>query len=151
MVVPAPAGLGTPHWHGADRITILGASSATTAADLGSAALAGVAHQIADALEAVDAAGAADVLRVGGGLSAHEGLVQAVADLSGLTLEVAAEPEATARGVAALAAEAAGLLDEAAAAPVIAREVAPRLDDGGRTRERARWAEALEVHMRVEA
>ena len=151
VVVPAPAGLGTPHWHGADLITILGASSATTAADLGSAALAGVAHQIADALEALDAVGAADVLRVGGGLSAHEGLVQAVADLSGLTLEVAAEPEATARGVAALAAEAAGLLDEAAAAPVIAREVAPRLDDGGRTRERARWAEALEVHMRVEA
>ena len=95
--------------------------------------------------------GAADVLRVGGGLSAHEGLLQAVADLSGLTLEVAAEPEATARGIAALAAEAAGLLDEAAAAPEIARTVVPRLDEDGRARERSRWAEALEVHMRVEA
>ena len=151
VVVPAPAGLGTPHWHGADRITVLGASGATTAADLAAAALAGVAHQIADALEAVDARRSADVLRVGGGLSAHEGLLQAVADLSGLTLEVAAEPEATARGIAALAAEAAGLLDEAAASPEIARTVVPRLDEDGRARERSRWAEALEVHMRVEA
>ena len=152
MVVPAPAGLGTPRWHGADRITVLGASSATTAADLAAAALAGVAHQIADALEAVDARGAADVLRVGGGLSAHEGLLQAVADLSGLTLEVAADPEATARGIAALAAEAVGLLDDdrrgARRSPAAS---APRLDDGGRARERSRWQDALEVHVRAEA
>ena len=150
VVVPAPAGLGTPHWHGADRITVLGASSTTTAADLAAATLAGVAHQIADALEAVDASRSADVLRVGGGLSAHEGLLQAVADLTGLTLDVAADPEATARGVATLAAEAAGLLDDAGAEPAIAHRVVPRLDDGGRARERSRWAEALEVHVRVE-
>jgi glycerol kinase len=151
VVVPAPAGLGTPRWHGADRITVLGATSTTTAADLAAAALAGVAHQIADALEAVDAARSADVLRVGGGLSGHEGLLQAVADLSGLTLEVAADPEATARGIATLAAEAGGLLDGALAEPAIARRVAPRLDDGGRARERSRWEDALEVHVRVEA
>ncbi len=151
VVVPAPAGLGTPRWHRADRITVLGASSATTVADLAAAALAGVAHQIADALEAVAASTSPDVLRVGGGLSAHEGLLQAVADLSGLTLEVAADPEATARGIATLAAEALGLLDEASAAPAIVRRVAPRLDDGGRAVERARWEDALEVHVRVEA
>lgn len=151
VVVPAPAGLGTPRWHGADRITVVGASSTTTAADLAAATLAGVAHQITDALEAVDAGGSADVLRVGGGLSAHEGLLQAVADLSGLTLEVASDPEATARGIATLAAEATGQLDGDIAAPTIARRVAPRLDDGGRERERSRWEQALEVHVRVEA
>ena len=151
VVVLAPAGLGTPRWHGADRITVLGASSTTTAADLAAAALAGVAHQIADALEAADAGGSADVLRVGGGLSAHDGLLQAVADLSGLTLEVAADPEATARGIATLAAEAAGLLLETDAAPAIARRVVPNLPEDGRARERSRWEEALEVHVRVEA
>ena len=134
MVVPAPAGLGTPHWHGADRITVLGASSTTTAADLGAATLAGVAHQVTDALEAVEASTAAEVLRVGGGLSAHEGLLQAVADLSGLTLEVSADPEATARGIAALAAEAVGFLDGDVPAPAILSRVAPRLDDDGRGR-----------------
>ena len=138
MVVPAPAGLGTPRWHGADRITVLGASSATTAADLAAAGSAGVAHQIADALDAVDAGSSADVLRVGGGLSAHDGLLQAVADLSGLTFEVPRDTEATARGIAALAAEAVGLLDERVAAAAIVQRVEPRLDDAGRARERAR-------------
>ena len=151
IVVPAPAGLGTPRWHGADRITVLGASSATTADDLAAAGVAGVAHQIADALEAIDAGSSADVLRVGGGLSAHGGLLQAVADLSGVSLEIAAYPEATARGIATLAAEAAGLLDCDIVAPAIARTVAPRLDDEGRARERSRWQDALEVHVRVEA
>lgn len=150
VVVPAPAGLGTPHWHGADRVTVVGASSTTTSADLGAAGLAGVAHQIVDALEAVDASNAADVLRVGGGLSGHEGLVQAVADLSGLALEVASDVEATARGIATLAAEAAGLIDEDIAAPGIAHRVLPQLDDDGRGRERSRWEDALEVHVRGE-
>jgi glycerol kinase len=148
VVVAAPAGLGTPHWHAVDRITVLGASSATTAVDLAVAGAAGVAHQIVDALEGVDARSCADVLRVGGGLSANEGLVQAVADLSGLTLEVAAEPEATARGIAVLAADAVSMLDDDVAAPSIARRVTPRLDEGGRICERSRWADALEVHMR---
>jgi glycerol kinase len=151
VIVPAPAGLGTPRWHGADRITVLGASSTTTAADLAAAGVAGVAHQIADALEAVDARSSADVLRVGGGLSAHEGLLQAVADLAGLTLEVAVDLEATARGIATLAADAVGLLDGDVASPAIARRVVPRLDEAGRVRERSRWEDALEVHVRAEA
>jgi glycerol kinase len=149
VVVPAPAGLGTPRWHGADRITVVGATSRTTAADLAAATLAGVAHQIADALEAIDAANAIDVLRVGGGLSANEDLLQAVADLSGLTLEVAAEPEATARGIATLAAEAVGALDEISPAAVD-RRVDPHLDDVARTRERMRWGAALDAHVQVD-
>ena len=149
VVVPAPAGLGTPRWHGADRITVVGASSKTTAADLAAATLAGVAHQIADALEAIDAASSMDVLRVGGGLAAHDELLQAVADLSGLTLELAADSEATARGIAALAADAVGALDETSAAAV-ARRVDPRLDDIGRARERSRWEAALDAHVRVD-
>jgi glycerol kinase len=148
VVVLAPAGLGTPRWHGVDRITVLEANSTTTAVDLAGAAVAGVAHQIVDALEGVDARSSADVLRVGGGLAAHEGLLQAVADLSGLTLEVAADPEATARGIAALAADAVRLLDGDIVVPAIARRVTPHLDEGGRARERSRWEDALEVHMR---
>ena len=104
VVVLAPAGLGTPHWHGADRITILGASGATTAADLAAAALAGVAHQIADALEAVDAPLGGRPPRRRGPLRTR-GAAPGGRRPPGLTLEVAAEPEATARGIAALAAE----------------------------------------------
>ena len=147
IVVPAPSGLGTPRWHGEDRITVLDASSATTRGDLAAAWLAGVAHQIADALEA---AGGTGVIRVGGGLAAHDGLLQAVADLSGRSLEVAADLEATAQGIAALAAQSAGAGGGAGAA-TIARRVEPRLDDRGRSRERARWAAALDVHVQAQA
>jgi glycerol kinase len=149
MVVLAPAGLGSPLWHGADRITVLGATSQTTPADLAAAALAGLAHQIADALAALDHDQAADTLRVGGGLSAHDALLQAVADLSGRVLEVASDPETTARGIAALAAEAAGLLEDEPPRPAIARRVDPSLDDSGRARERSRWREAVDVHVRT--
>jgi glycerol kinase len=151
IVVPAPAGLGTPHWHDADRITMLGATSATTAADVAAAWLAGVAHQITDALEAVDAAAAADVLRVGGGLAADRALLQAVADLSGIELEVAADLEATARGIATLAATAAGVLEHGASGHSVAHRVAPGLDAAARERERARWRWALDVHVRPQA
>ena len=149
LVVLAPAGLGTPLWHGADRITVLGANSQTRPADLAAASLAGVAHQIVDALGALDHDGTAHTLRVGGGLSAHNGLLQAIADLSGRALDVAAEPEATARGIAALTAEALGLLDGDAPVPAIVRRVEPRLADDGRERERSRWREALDIHVRT--
>ena len=150
VVVPAPAGLGTPHWHGADRVTVLGASSATTVDDLAEAWVAGVAHQVADALAAQESSGGIDVLRVGGGLAADRALLQAVADLSGRVLEVAADLEATARGIATLAAASAGVLDAGAGGHAVAHRVEPALDATGRERERARWRDALEVHMRPE-
>jgi glycerol kinase len=74
-----------------------------------------------------------------------------VADLSGRVLEVAADLEATARGVAALAAASAGVCDPDAAGHSVAHRVEPALDAAGRERERARWREGLEVHMRPEA
>lgn len=147
VLVAAPAGLGTPRWHGADRITLLGAGSTTTRDALGRAAIAGIAHQIADALEAQDAERSMDVIRVGGGLSADAGLVQAVADLSGLELEVSSVTEATARGIAQLAAEAAGLRCAEDDAREVARTVAPGLDAAGRERERERWRRAVDIHV----
>jgi glycerol kinase len=147
MLVPAPAGLGTPRWHGADRITLLEAGSTTTRDVLSQSAVAGVAHQIADALDAQDARAAIDVLRVGGGLAADEALVQAIADLSGIELEVSSAPEATARGILALAAVGAGLRPDEDQAPAVARTVAPRLDPAGRERERERWRRAVDVHV----
>lgn len=146
MVVPAPAGLGTPHWHPADRITLLGAGSMTTPADLAAAGMAGIAHQIADALEALDAAHSTDILRVGGGLARNRELLQTVADLSGFPLEVAADLEATARGIAAMATLATGgQLTEAA--HEVAETVSPALAEEPRRAERRRWREALAVHM----
>src|SRR5260221_1049257 len=132
IVVAAPAGLGTPHWHPADRITMVGASSATGGEELAGDALAGIAHQIVDALDAQDAARTMDTVRVGGGLAADTALLQAVADLSGLELEVSAELEATARGIAAMAAEAVGLRSAGEDQHPAARRAGPLLEAASR-------------------
>jgi glycerol kinase len=66
-------------------------------------------------------------------------------------LEVAADLEATARGIATLAAASVGLLDPGAAGHAVAHRVEPALAADARERERARWRDALEVHMRPEA
>jgi glycerol kinase len=73
-----------------------------------------------------------------------------VADLSGLELEVSTEREATARGIAALAAGAIGAAT-AQAEPKIAARVTPALDAGSRARERARWRHAVDVHVSEQA
>ncbi|HEY3766479.1 MAG TPA: hypothetical protein VGL44_15065, partial [Gaiellales bacterium] len=70
---------------------------------------------------------------------------------SGLVLEVARDLEATARGIAALAAAAAGVLDPGASGHAVAHTVEPQLDAAGRTRERAGWRDALDVHVRPQA
>jgi len=147
VVVPAPAGLGTPHWHPADRITVLGASSATTPDDLAAAGMAGIAHQIADALKALDAVNSTDTLRVGGGLARNREFLQTVADLSGFPLEVAADLEATARGIAAMATLAIGG-QLPAEAHRVAQTVSPALAEAQRRTERRRWREAVAVHVR---
>lgn len=126
---------------------MLGASSATGPQELAGAAVAGIAHQIVDALDAQDAARTMDTVRVGGGLAADRALLQAVADLSGLELEVSSELEATARGIAAMAAEAVGLRSAGEDEPAVAHRVAPLLDAAGRERERRRWREAVAVHV----
>ena len=69
------------------------------------AALEAIAHQVADVVDALPERPA--VLRADGGATANGFLMQFQADLLGIPVEVAAEPETTALGAAALAAGAA--------------------------------------------
>jgi glycerol kinase len=146
--VPALFGLGTPHWGSAARADFIGLNAASTADDVAEAALLGVAHQIADAIEAVQAglAGPLRLVRVDGGLARNDSLLQAIADLTGIVLERSAVTEATAAGAAALAGLGTGLWDRAAlgrlpVAPGTA--VSPELAAGPRADARAGWAAVL--------
>jgi glycerol kinase len=80
-------------------------------------------------------------LRVDGGLTGSELLVQRLADLAGRPVDVASDAESTALGTALLAAMGAGWIDEADAAAVVGtkRRVEPRLDEPARQAERAAW------------
>jgi glycerol kinase len=98
--VPALSGLGAPHWRADARGTIAGLTGATTRAHLARAALEATAYQTADVLASMPSL---DLLRADGGMTANRWLMQFQADLLGLPLETAAEPEQTALGAALLA------------------------------------------------
>ena len=146
--MPALFGLGTPSWAPVATAEIGGLTPQSTGADIAEAAMIGVAHQIADAIDAVRAGLRAplDVLRVDGGLGRNDSVLQAIADLSGVRLERTAAAEVTARGAAALAGLGAGQWDEAALArlPVSTDvTVRPELRPSDREAARNAWHERL--------
>jgi glycerol kinase len=99
--VPALTGLGSPHWEPGVRGLICGLSRGTGRAELVRAALEAIAFQTGDVLAAMP--GELASLRVDGGATANGYLMQFQADLLGLPVEVAADPEMTALGAAGLA------------------------------------------------
>src|SRR5579859_2313510 len=151
--VPALFGLGTPHWTALAAADIGGLTADSTGEDVAEAALIGVAHQIADAIEAVGAGLAAplDVLRVDGGLGGNDSLLQAIADLSRRRLERTAGTEVTALGAAMLAGLGTGYLDQPslAALPLRAdRIVRPELPAGAADAARRHWHRLLDNAVR---
>ncbi len=120
VVVPAFTGLGAPYWQPDARGTITGLSRGSTIAHVARAALESIAFQSTALLQAMardaQAAGAAPLaeLRVDGGASVNDLLMQFQADLLGLPVVRPAVTETTALGAASLAALQAGVVGSAA-------------------------------------
>jgi len=104
--VPALAGLGSPHWAPEARGLVSGITRGTRREHLVRAALEAIAFQTRDVLDALPAL--PRVLRVDGGATANGFLMQFLADVCQVPVEVAAERETTALGAAALAGVATG-------------------------------------------
>jgi glycerol kinase len=146
--VPALFGLGTPRWAAVPRADLVGLTAATTAADVAEAALLGVAYQIADAIDAVGQglAGPLRAVRVDGGMSRNNSLLQAIADLTGAVLERPVADEITALGAGALAGLGTGLWDLAALEAIpfeTGAVVGPALPPDDRAAARQAWREVL--------
>jgi glycerol kinase len=111
--VPALVGLGAPHWEPGARGTIVGLTRGTTRAHIARAALEAMAYSTLDVLEAMRAHGGASelarALRVDGGATANDWLMQFQADVLGLPVERPAMVETTALGAAGLAGLATGV------------------------------------------
>jgi glycerol kinase len=103
--VPALVGLGAPHWEPGARGTIVGLTRGSTRAHLVRAALEAMAYATRDVLEAMRAHLAAPVerLRVDGGASANDWLMQFQSDVLQLPVERPDMIETTALGAAGLA------------------------------------------------
>jgi glycerol kinase len=114
-VVPAFAGLGAPYWDMYARGAILGLTRGTTKAHLIRATLESLAYQTYDVLQAMeeDSGLKLSALRVDGGASVNNLLMQFQADILDVKVERPSVVETTALGAAYLAGIAAGLFTEA--------------------------------------
>ena len=146
--VPAFAGLGAPQWDPQARGTLLGLTRDTGKAQLVRAALDAMAYQSDEVLQIMqqDAHTQLAELRVDGGVSASDRLMQFQAHLSGVRVVRPAERESTALGAALLAGLGVGLyqnLEQIAALIHHERQFTPEADYP-RLPLRLRWQQAVE-------
>jgi glycerol kinase len=111
VLVPAFVGLGAPYWNPEVRGAWLGLTRGTTLAHLVRAALESIAYQSRDVFDAMaeDAGRRPPALRVDGGATVNDLLMQMQADILGVSVERPKHLETTALGAMALAAQACGL------------------------------------------
>jgi glycerol kinase len=112
--VPAFTGLGAPHWQPEARGTLSGLSRGSTRGHIARAALEGIAFQTADILECMQADAGVPLrdLRVDGGATRNDLLMQFQADILGVPVVRSASPESTALGAAFLAGRAVELWED---------------------------------------
>lgn len=103
--VPAFVGLGAPYWDENVRGTILGLTQATGKEYIIRATLESIAYQTKDVLEIMEAESeiAISALKVDGGITKNNFLMQFQADILGMDVQIAKNAETTALGVAMLA------------------------------------------------
>ena len=147
-LVPAFAGLGAPHWDQYARGSISGLTRGATAAHIARAALEGIAFQVADVLSAMEADSKIRLaeLRVDGGASANDMLMQFQADLLGVPVVRPAVLETTALGAAYLAGLAVGFWrdeEEIRAQWKAAHRFEPSMKTEHRDHLRATWEKAV--------
>jgi glycerol kinase len=113
--VPALTGLGAPHWEANARGTIVGITRGTRRAHLVRATLEAMAYGTTDVLESMATASgtAFERLRVDGGATTNDWLMQFQADVLGVPVERPDMIETTALGAAGLAGLAAGVWRDA--------------------------------------
>jgi glycerol kinase len=146
--VPAFVGLGAPHWDMYARGAILGLTRGTTRAHLVRAALEAIAYQTREVLEAAtsDAGLRLMELRVDGGATANNLLMQIQADILGTPVVRPVVKETTALGAAYLAGLAVGYWsgrDEIAHNWAADRRFLPSMDGARREELFAGWRRAV--------
>ena len=149
--VPAFVGLGSPHWEAEARGSIVGLTRGSNRAHLVRAALEAMAFSSADLLEAMvaDAQLTLAALRVDGGASANDWLMQCQADLLGVPVERPDNVETTALGAGGLAGIALGLWrssEEFLAGRRFAR-FEPRIDQSEREQRWKGWRRAVQATL----
>ena len=148
-IVPAFTGLGAPYWDMYARGTILGLTRGSTRAHIARAVLDAIALQVTDLVRAMNADAPCPIttLRVDGGASVSDILMQIQADLLRLPVDRPAQVETTAFGAAALAGLAAGVwgsMEELERLRLSQHVFLPRRDEAVCAVDYAQWRRAVE-------
>jgi glycerol kinase len=147
-VVPAFVGLGAPYWDAYARGTITGLTRGSGRAHIVRAALESIAYQTRDIVDAMhkDSSIALRALRVDGGASVNDFLMQFQADILGVPVERPSVTETTALGAAYLAGLAVGYWssqEEIAAQWKVAARYEPKMPADQRETLYAGWKKAV--------
>jgi glycerol kinase len=147
-LVPAFVGLGAPHWDPYARGTIVGITRDTGMGHIARAAVDSMAYQTRDVLDAMqkDAGLSLAQLKVDGGASANNQLLQFQADILGVPVRRPAVAETTALGAAYLAGLAVGYWQDTADVTrnwALDREFTPAMSAGDRDALYRRWRKAV--------
>ena len=149
VVVPALQGLAAPHWRTDIRGAMFGLNRSTSSDDIVRATLDGIACRVYEVVSAMsqDAGRTPPHLKVDGGPSGNPYLMQMIADLLNIEVRVSAALEATAIGIANLAAYSAlgTTLDELASRWGSEAVYSPGMTQEVRERKLAQWNKAVEA------
>ncbi len=149
VFVPALTGLGAPYWDPEARGTITGLTRGSSAAHIARATLEGIAFQIADLVGAMaqDAGSPVGRLRVDGGASNNDLLMQMQADILNTVIDRPQCVETTALGAAYLAGLAVGVFDglpAVAKAHTIEKTFTPMVSEAQRASQLRTWHNAVQ-------
>ncbi len=149
VFVPALVGLGAPYWDPYARGAVFGLSRGTTAGHLARAAVEAMAFQSYDLLRAMEQDSGAPLkqLKVDGGASINDSLLQFQADLLGVPVLRPVVRETTALGAAYLAGLAVGYWNDLSDVQknwALDREFVPRAAAGERDARYRQWQRAVE-------
>ncbi|WP_437230605.1 glycerol kinase GlpK [Planctomicrobium sp. SH661] len=147
--VPAFVGLGTPYWDSSARGTIVGITRGTTQAHIARAAVESMAYQSMDVLETMqqDSGIPLHALKVDGGASVNNSMLQFQADLLNVSVQRPRVQETTALGAAYLAGLATGVWkdqQELSSHWALDREFTPQMKSEEREKLSRDWKRAVE-------
>lgn len=154
VFVSAFTGLGAPYWDMDARGTLVGLTRGSRREHICRAVLEGIAFQTADVIHAMEAdleqsmGGSVTVLRVDGGVSQSNLMLQMQADLSHLPIDRPVQIDTTALGAAWLAAIGAQVWENAEAIPELmgrGSHIEPQMSESQRLAKEAAWKRAIQA------
>ena len=148
VVVPAYAGLGAPHWNPHARGTIFGITRGTTDAHIARATLESIAFQTYDVLKAMEADAGLPIaeLRVDGGATVNDLMMQFQSDILGVQVLRPEVIETTALGAAYLAGLSVGFwksVDEISSQWKVSGRFKPDMDEQEKKSKLQLWQRAI--------